>query len=912
MIRNEARRDGGTLRSRLFVLVLIPLLGLSGFAAIQVHSRWRNADEAHRVQQLVQATGELSRARAALLQELLPDLTRGLKRNPRLAMLLGLDAASIERVGPTDAQIAGLRRLTDARIARLAKDSLTADQAARSRSGAALFRAQIDSGRQMLLGFTTARTVVESLADAQQDTAQRAAPIGLSGNVNSAVGDLQRVSQLAQFAGVELVRLAGTRFPRQASEPEPVQAWLQVWSGYTSAVPNVVRHSAPQIAAAVRRVLGAPAARTFDQAMNTLVQRRAPVTAQLLLRGYRQAEQRDAGLAAVLELAVARALDAADGQRRTALGQLWLTLGLIALLVAISALLAWRVQRSLSRPLARLARSARKVSEGVLDDVPVGGPREVRTAARGLSAAVANLRKIESQAAAVAAGDLDGDVVRRALPGPLGAVVQSSIETIIGAIHERDVAKTDLAHRAAHDALTELPNRAHAMVMIEQALSRAQRTSATTGLMFVDLDFFKAVNDTFGHEAGDTVLRTAARRMQDVVRTGDTVARLGGDEFVVVLEDVGSEADFVKLADRVIETVSTPIEIGKRCVRIGASVGIAVCRDGNVDADRLLAEADAAAYRAKRSGRGRVGIFDDDLRDSLSRRAELEAAIGDGLAAGEFVLHYQPVVELRSGRPLGVEALIRWNRPGHGLLPPADFVPVAELSTLINDLGRWTLREATAQLARWDQESGSDELTVAVNVSGRHLASNQLVPDVRDALVAAGIDAHRLVVEITETVLVDDPIATANMIELRGLGVRVAIDDFGTGYTSIGQLPRLPIDTLKIDRSFVASSDPACRELVGLIVAAAHAFNLTVVAEGIELAEDVERLNAVAVESGQGFFFARPEPADLAVALANQASLPYGTPDPVADPVADGVLAELTPEHPAPLLAAAAAGEAVE
>jgi diguanylate cyclase (GGDEF)-like protein len=728
----------------------------------------------------------------------------------------------------------------------------------------------------MLLGFTTARTVVDGLADAQQTTAGRAAPIGLTGEVNSTVADLQRVSQLAQFAGIELVRLAGTQFPRQASEPEPTEAWLQVWSGYTAAVPNVLRHSAPQLAAALREALRTPAARGFDRAMSTLVRRRAPVTARLLLASYRQDEKRDAALAAVLDLAVARAIDAADAQRHTALVELWTTLGLIALLVAVSALIAWRVQRSLSRPLARLARSARKVSEGVLDDVPVGGPREVRTAARGLSAAVANLRKIESQAAAVAAGDLDSDVVRRALPGPLGAVVQSSIETIIDAIHERDVAKTDLAHRAAHDALTELPNRAHAMVMIEQALFRAQRTSTTTGLMFVDLDFFKAVNDTFGHEAGDTVLCTAARRMQEVVRTGDTVARLGGDEFVIVLEDVGSEAGFVNLADRVIDTVSAPIELGNRRVRVGASVGVAICRDGSIDAERLLAEADAAAYRAKHSGRGRVGIFDDDLRDSLTRRAELESAIRDGLESGEFVLHYQPVVELRSGRPLGVEALIRWDRPGYGLVPPAEFVPVAELSTLINDLGRWTLREATAQLARWDEETGARELTVAVNISGRHLASNQLVPDVRDALVAAGIGADRLVVEVTETVLVDDPIATANMMDLRELGVRVAIDDFGTGYTSIGQLPRLPIDTLKIDRSFVASADPAHRELVGLIVAAAHAFNLTVVAEGIEHAEDVDRLNAVAVETGQGFFFARPQPPDQAAVLARRPALPEG------------------------------------
>jgi EAL domain-containing protein (putative c-di-GMP-specific phosphodiesterase class I) len=316
------------------------------------------------------------------------------------------------------------------------------------------------------------------------------------------------------------------------------------------------------------------------------------------------------------------------------------------------------------------------------------------------------------------------------------------------------------------------------------------------------------------------------------------------------------------------------MRVGRRRIRVGASVGLAICVDNYVDASRLLSEADAAAYRAKQAGRGRVSVFDDALRDELARRADLEAAITEGLERGEFVLHYQPVVDLRTGRPRGAEALIRWNRPGHGLVPPAEFIPAAEESRLINDIGRWTLREAAAQLARWDAELGRHDLTVAVNISGRHLVSEELVADVRTALDAAGIAAHRLVVEVTETVLVDDLSATRNLTALREMGVRVSIDDFGTGFTSIGQLLSLPVDELKIDRSFVASTDPAQLELVELMARAAHAFGLHVVAEGVEEAVQLDRLAGCAVESAQGFHFAYPQPADDTLALVRLPFLP--------------------------------------
>ncbi len=235
------------------------------------------------------------------------------------------------------------------------------------------------------------------------------------------------------------------------------------------------------------------------------------------------------------------------------------------------------------------------------------------------------------------------------------------------------------------------------------------------------------------------------------------------------------------------------------------------------------------------------------------------------------MLHYQPVVDLRSGRPHGVEALIRWNRPGHGMVAPGEFIPVAEASNLINDIGRWTLLEATRQLAGWDESVGELGLTMAVNISGRHLSSDTLVADVRHALETSGIAPQRLIVELTETVLVENLTATGNLLKLRGLGVQVAIDDFGTGFTSIGQLLRLPIDTLKIDRSFVASTDQTHHELVHLMARAAHAFGLTVVAEGVEHPEQLTNLTSCAVDSAQGFLYARPQSAAEALALITRA-----------------------------------------
>lgn len=436
-----------------------------------------------------------------------------------------------------------------------------------------------------------------------------------------------------------------------------------------------------------------------------------------------------------------------------------------------------------------------------------------------------------------------------------------AIREITVSSRKREELQKELAHQAAFDSLTGLANRAHVLGLVEAALHRARRSGTQLALLCIDLDRFKTINDTFGHSAGDEVLRVVADRMRQVVRAGDAVGRLAGDEFVILIEPLDEASEMLDLGDRLITAVSRPIPLGGRDVTVGVSIGAAVSSDGSIHADALLHHADAAAYRAKTAGRGRVEVFDEALRRQLDQQADLEHAMRTGLAEGEFLLHYQPVLDLSTGRLEGYEALIRWQRPGHELLPPDAFIPAAEQSTLICDMGRWVLGRATQQLAQWrraDPDAG--DLTVAVNISGRHLLSSGVVDDVADALQASGLPGSALVVEITETVLVDPLQTAARLQALRALGVGISIDDFGTGYTSIGRLQHLHVDTLKIDKSFISSAGPGAADLVKLMINAAHAFGLRVVAEGIEDPDQLDALRELACDSGQGYLFARPQP----------------------------------------------------
>jgi diguanylate cyclase (GGDEF)-like protein len=445
--------------------------------------------------------------------------------------------------------------------------------------------------------------------------------------------------------------------------------------------------------------------------------------------------------------------------------------------------------------------------------------------------------------------------------------VVRSYDALLKEMQVSRLLQEDLAHQVGHDPLTGLANRSRMMELIEAALHRGQRSGSLVGVLFIDLDHFKVVNDVFGHGAGDEVLRISANRMLSLVRAGDTVGRLGGDEFVALIEPLSSPAELVALADRLIAALSDPIQIRGQDVTIGASIGAAVNLDGFTSGSKLLDHADIAAYRAKGAGRGRTVFFDIQLSHELQDRAEQEAAIRVGLANDEFVLYYQPLFDVDNGAVHGYEALIRWQRPERGMVSPDSFIPIAEQSSLICDLDRWVLHEATRQLAQWirDEPEASAGCTIAVNISGRHLAESSIVPDVIQALTTADIPASRLVLEITETVFVDTPRLVSHLRALRDLGVAISLDDFGTGYTSIGQIPHLHADILKIDRSFVSSAAPGAIELVALMINAAHAFGMHVVAEGVETFEQFEIVRRLGCDSAQGFFFARPQPASAII-----------------------------------------------
>jgi len=405
-----------------------------------------------------------------------------------------------------------------------------------------------------------------------------------------------------------------------------------------------------------------------------------------------------------------------------------------------------------------------------------------------------------------------------------------------------------LRHQALHDALTGLPNRALIMDRAEQLLSRARRERFEPAAMFIDLDGFKDVNDTLGHESGDELLRAVAARIAGVLRESDTVGRLGGDEFVVLVEG-GPEA----VANRILEVLREPYELraADGPVSVTGSIGIASgARDAAKD---LLRDADIALYEAKGAGRDRAAEFRHEMRIAASDRMALGNDLRGAIEAGELFLVYQPVHDLSDGEVVGAEALLRWQHPARGLVPPDEFIALAEETGLIVPIGAWVLRTACAQAARW--HAGGHRIRVGVNVSTRQLEDPALLDSVQRALDAGGLAANALTLEITETALMRDPAHAADVLHaLKAYGVRVAIDDFGTGYSSLAYLQQLPVDSLKIDRAFVAGSHALAETLVQL----ARSLKLRSIAEGIEEESQLEHLRALGCERGQGYLFSPP------------------------------------------------------
>ncbi|MBG0566289.1 EAL domain-containing protein [Actinoplanes aureus] len=447
------------------------------------------------------------------------------------------------------------------------------------------------------------------------------------------------------------------------------------------------------------------------------------------------------------------------------------------------------------------------------------------------------------------------------------SVIEKNDRPMGGVIVLRDVSRQraleyDLRHQALHDGLTGLPNRKLLLDRLEHALTRSRASGEQIALLYLDLDGFKRVNDSLGHNAGDLLLRTAAERLTAVLRPHDTVARLGGDEFAVLLE--GASPPVVEaLATACLEALARPFVVHAREALVTVSIGVVPDSARYTDADEVVRNADVAMYAAKDQGKNRFMIFENRMHEQLLNRLDQEARLRDAVHRGELRLHLQPVVGVPDGRMHGVEALVRWQDPERGLQQPGTFIPLAEETGMIVEIDRWILREACHTVRQWQQHSPQTAPDwVSVNLSAAHLELADLTGQVAYALAATGLSPHCLVLELTETVLMRDlAVTAARLQELRDLGVRIAIDDFGTGYSSLGYLRDIPVDVLKIDRSFITGlvGNGRQQELVSAVIQLGHTLGLRVVAEGIEDADQLALLTVMGCKFAQGYHLGRPE-----------------------------------------------------
>jgi diguanylate cyclase (GGDEF)-like protein/PAS domain S-box-containing protein len=453
---------------------------------------------------------------------------------------------------------------------------------------------------------------------------------------------------------------------------------------------------------------------------------------------------------------------------------------------------------------------------------------------------------------------LHSDVVRDGDGRFLGMV------TCCEDISERKRLEKQLVQSSFYDPLTGLPNRALFLTRVEFALERLHRRDSGFAVVLLDLDRFKVVNDSLGHAVGDLLLKGVAERLATILRPEDMVARLSGDEFAVLVEDIAGLNEAMAIATRVLESMAAPFDLDGKELYSAASVGIAMSRPGYGAPDEVLRDAEIAMHRSKAGGAGSYEVFDLQMQSEAMARFELETGLRRALEREELRVQYQPIVELATGRLAGLEALVRWEQPSGEMTPPQAFIPMAEQTGLIVPLGYWVLEEACRQLRRWeDADPAAADLTMSVNLSPRHFAQPDLAERVAEVLESTGLGAHRLKLEITESVVMEYSASVVNTIRaLERLGVRLRIDDFGTGYCSLSYLHTLPLDGLKIDRSFIAHAQAGDRKLLRAIVSMAHNLGLSVVAEGIEEPALLEELLELGCEFAQGFYFAAPLSAE--------------------------------------------------
>jgi diguanylate cyclase (GGDEF)-like protein/PAS domain S-box-containing protein len=528
----------------------------------------------------------------------------------------------------------------------------------------------------------------------------------------------------------------------------------------------------------------------------------------------------------------------------------------------------WSREEALGCPLADVLRLIDSASRA-----PIGtalGPATEKTAAASSISSCANCILVRRD------GEEIGIESKTTLIREYDGSVSGAIVAVrdVGAARARSL---EMSHLAQHDALTDLPNRVVFNDRLTQAIALAERQDRQLAVMFVDLDHFKKINDSLGHDVGDKLLRSVAGRLKACVRRSDTISRLGGDEFVVLLSQVEHAEDAAISARKTLRTLTAPHMIDGKSLNITVSIGVSTYPSDGQDAESLMNRADNAMYEAKQLGRNNYQFFRHEMHAQLAERQSLEADLRCALGRNEFVLHYQPILNLETGQITGVEALIRWLHPVRGLIYPGRFVPVAEECGLILGIGQWVLLEACKQARAW-MEEGLGVVRVSVNVSATEFGAKDFLSGVRAALITTGVEPRNLELELTESVLMHDAeAAVVTLIKLKAMGVQVAIDDFGTGYSSFTYLRRFPADALKLHQSFVQeiATDPRDAAIVSAMINIGRSLKQRIIAEGVETSEQLEFLRQQGCGEGQGYYFSRPVVAER-IAKLFKAGIPDG------------------------------------
>ncbi len=837
-------------------LVLIPSAALGTLAVVSGGHYRASAKTAAQIERQVPRIDQLVRLRQALHNE---ETSLGLvawgrqlnKSAEQVATLLGFAGITSDATrSATDASVAALGRTSPVTAAEIHTLRRQAD-ALTIKPGVAVER------------FVKLDAKVADELQVKLPALSKAAMGAHGDSVSAALDELQATFEALQYGAAQattagLLLNPATRAPAAYVELGVEGARFDEAAAVLATAPDAL------IRDAWKRTAGRTDVQLFNKTLRE-IEHGIPVAGGFteILAGFKGAAAQDNQLFSMVSeasrLVQTRAAALQSASRATY--ERWLVA--IVLLGLLVAGIALTVARSIARPLRRLADSAQTVAAGQLAIAPIrcGGPRETVLVGEAFNDLAANLRLLDGKTRALAACDFDNPVLDLPLPGRLGEALAGSVQVLSGSIAERDDLQQRLAYDAFHDALTGLANRALFLDRVGHSLRRVERQPTPVGVLFLDLDDFKTVNDSLGHDAGDQLLIGFAQRLRRVARAGDTVARFGGDEFAILIDDGEMPQTAEDMAARISEFLTLPFRLGDNEVWVRASIGIALGEGSLETPADLLRNADMAMYLAKHNGNGESEMFRPELQLEARNRLTVATELRHAIKNDDLEVFYQPIVAAHSGAPIGAEALVRWNHPRRGLVGPADFLSVAEATGLIVPLGAWVLRQACIQTQEW-RERGvvDDDFYVSVNLSARQLSEVSLVDSVAEALRESGLPARALVLEITEsTLMVHHAAGLDRLAALRTLGVRLALDDYGTGYSSLNRLGTLPVSIVKIDKVFIdeiTTNEGAA--LVKSVIDVSRTLGLSCVAEGVEQAGQRAVLDELGCDSIQGFLCARP------------------------------------------------------